>query len=79
VLKLDPVRRVFVEQMRYGKSYPSIPQWGAIENVLRDGFNGLWDQVERPGPYDPAMVGDRLGEMAKSIDDALRGTKRLPR
>jgi len=71
-LKLDPVRTVFVEQMRYGKSYPSIPQWGTIENLLRDGFNSLWDRVEQPGAYDEADVRRRLDELAKKIDAALR-------
>ena len=71
-LKLDPVRRVFVEQMRYGKSYPSIPQWGAIENMLRDGFNELWSVVQQPGPYDPATVRTRLNQMAKKIGATLR-------
>ena len=72
-LKLDPVRRVFVEQMHYGKSYPAIPQWGPIENLLRDGFNSLWDMVLQPGPYDPAAVRSRLDELAKQIDHILAG------
>ena len=59
--------------MHYGKSYPSIPQWGPIENLLRDGFNSLWDMVQQPGPYDPAAVRSRLDEMAKKIDRALAG------
>jgi multiple sugar transport system substrate-binding protein len=71
VLKLDPVRRVFVEQMQYGKSYPSIAQWGAIENILRDGFNDIWRMVEVPGPYDATAVRSQLDEMAKKIDNTF--------
>jgi multiple sugar transport system substrate-binding protein len=72
VFQLDPVRKVFVEQMRYGRAYPSISQWGAIENILCDGFEHLWKVALRPGPYDPTAVRNQLDEMSKSIDGALR-------
>jgi multiple sugar transport system substrate-binding protein len=71
VLQLDPVRKVFVEQMRYGRAYPSISQWGAIENILCDGFEHLWKVALRPGPYDPTAVRNQLDEMSKRIDGAL--------
>jgi multiple sugar transport system substrate-binding protein len=71
VLQLDPVRKVFVEQMRYGRAYPSISQWGAIENILRDGFDHLWKIALRPGPYNPTAVRNQLDDMSKSIDGAL--------
>ena len=72
LLKLDPVRAAFVEQMRYGKAYPSISQWGDIENILREGLNAVWDLAKKPGDYDKAVVRGELDTMAKRIDDVLR-------
>jgi multiple sugar transport system substrate-binding protein len=70
--KLDSTRGAFVEQMRYGKAYPSIAQWGDIENVLRGGLNAAWDIGIRPGPYDRAAVRRELEKMAKKIDEIVR-------
>lgn len=57
-----------VEQMRYGKAYPSISKWGDIENVLRDGLNTVWDIGRGPGSFDRAAVRNELTKMAKKID-----------
>jgi multiple sugar transport system substrate-binding protein len=72
VLQLDPVRTLFVKQMKYGKAYPSIPQWANIENILRDGLNEVWGIVQKPGPYDTVAVRNRIDGMAKKIDGTLR-------
>jgi multiple sugar transport system substrate-binding protein len=71
LLKLDPVRGAFVEQMPHGRAYPSIPQWGDIEIVLRDGLNAVWAIGKKPGSYDKAAVKRRLDEMAKKIDEIM--------
>jgi multiple sugar transport system substrate-binding protein len=72
LLKLDPIRGAFVEQMRYGRAYPSIVQWGDIEGILRDGLNEVWAIGKKPGPYDKAAVKGHLGQMAKKIAEILR-------
>jgi multiple sugar transport system substrate-binding protein len=72
LLKLDPTRGAFVDQMRFGRAYPSIPQWGEIENVLRGGLGAAWDLGIRPGPFAKAAVRAELTKMAKAIDDIVR-------
>lgn len=67
LLKLDPIRGVFVQQMQVGRAYPSIPQWGDIETVLRDGLNTVW-AFGRAARYDAPVVRTKLDEMAKKID-----------
>jgi multiple sugar transport system substrate-binding protein len=83
LLKLDPIRGVFVQQMQFGRAYPSIPQWGDIETVLRDGLNVVWAFGRAPR-YDGPVVRTKLDEMAKRIDVILhappdgRGTSSKP-
>ena len=72
LLKLDPIRGAFVEQMRYGKAYPSIPQWGEIENVLRAGLNAAWDIAIKGDKYDQAAVRAELTKIARKIDELIR-------
>ncbi len=71
LLKLHPVLATFVEEMRYGRAYPSIAQWGDIENVLHEGIEKVWLIAKKPGPYDKTGVGDELDKMAKKIDGIL--------
>jgi multiple sugar transport system substrate-binding protein len=71
LLKLDPVRGAFVEQMRYGKSYPSISQWGEIETILRDGLNVVWSIGKKPDIYDRAAIRKQLAQMAKAVDRVI--------
>jgi len=71
LLKLDPIRGAFVEQMQHGRAYPSILQWGDIEIILRDGLNAVWTIGKKPGRYDKAAVKRQLDEMAKRIDDIM--------
>jgi multiple sugar transport system substrate-binding protein len=72
LLKLDPIRGAFVEQMQHGRAYPSIPQWGDIEIVLRDGLNAVWAIGKKPGAYEKTAVKAQLDQMAKKIDAIMR-------
>ena len=72
LLKLDPIRSAFVEQMQHGRAYPSIVQWGDIELVLRDGLNAVWAIGKKPGRYDRAAVKSQLNQMAKKIDSIMQ-------
>ncbi len=74
LLKLDPVRGAFVAQMQHGRAYPSIPQWGDIEIVLRDGLNAVWAIGKKPGTYDKTAVKALLDQMAKKIDEIMHAT-----
>jgi multiple sugar transport system substrate-binding protein len=73
LLKLDPIRGAFVEQMQHGKAYPSIPQWGDIEIILRDGLNAVWAIGKKPGTYDKSAVKRQLDQMAQKIDEIMQG------
>jgi multiple sugar transport system substrate-binding protein len=71
LLKLDPIRGAFVSEMQHGRAYPSIPQWGDIEVILRDGLNAVWAIGKKPGSYDKAAVKGQLDQMAKKIDEIM--------
>jgi multiple sugar transport system substrate-binding protein len=73
LLKLDPIRGAFVEQMQHGRAYPSIPQWGDIEVILRDGLNAVWAIGKKPGTYDKPAVKRQLDQMAGKIDAIMHG------
>jgi multiple sugar transport system substrate-binding protein len=72
LLQLDPIRGAFVQQMQFGKAYPSIAVWGSIEEVLRDGLGAVWTIGRKPGPYDRAAVQAQLAKTARRIDEILR-------
>ena len=72
LLKLDPIRGAFVEQMQFGRAYPSILQWGDIEIVLRDGLNAVWAIGKKPGRYDRAAIKSQLDQMAKKVDSIMQ-------
>jgi multiple sugar transport system substrate-binding protein len=76
LLQLDPIRSAFVQQMRYGKAYPSIAEWGDIEIILRDGLNAVWATARKSGPYDHPAVLRQLDDMAKRIDAVMRPSPR---
>lgn len=44
-IKEHPMRRVFKEQMEYGKAYPAIPLWMPVKTCLDDAFKKIWDNV----------------------------------
>ena len=71
LLRMDPVRSVLVGQLQYGRAYPSIPQWVAIEHVLQDGLGIVWDIATRPGPYDKRVLRRELDRVARTIDAIL--------
>ena len=74
LLRLGPIRGAFVEEMRHGRAYPSIPQWGDIEVILHDGLNAVWAIGKKPGTYDQAAVKGQLDQMAKKIDKIMHAS-----
>jgi multiple sugar transport system substrate-binding protein len=73
LLRMDPVRSVLVGQLQYGRAYPAIPQWVAIEHVLQDGLGVVWDIATRPDPYDKRVLRIELDRLARTIDAILWG------
>ncbi|MCX7923070.1 MAG: extracellular solute-binding protein [Clostridia bacterium] len=41
----SPVLSVFKKQIEFAKSYPSIPAWGPVETIFKEGFTKVWDAV----------------------------------
>lgn len=79
LLRLDPIRRAFVAQMRHGRAYPSIAQWGDIEVVLRDRLSSLWAKATSQAPYDRGEARRQLQEAQRQIDLILQRRKRPTR
>lgn len=41
----DINRKVYVDAVKYGKTYPTIAAWGLLENVLMRRFGVMWDNL----------------------------------
>jgi len=68
----DPNFAAFIEATKYGKSYPSIPQWGPTESALVKYFGNIWDVVAGvSGTYNEASVQEQLNAAAKEVNAIL--------
>jgi multiple sugar transport system substrate-binding protein len=68
VLTQDSGYAAFAEAVKYGKSFPSIPQWGPTETALVNSFSGIWDIVaEKAGSYSKETVKKQLDAAAKEV------------
>lgn len=69
----DPNRAVFKEIAQYGRSYPAIPAWGPIENIMVKHIGTVWDDVAGVnGKFDPKMVKDEMNKAAEEVNGALK-------
>lgn len=70
----DRFYRVFLQSVKDGKTYPTLPAWVTIETGLVKGLGGLWDDVAaaRAGSLDPATVKNRLNAAAQQVDSILQ-------
>ncbi len=41
----NPLYKPFLEQLKTGKSYPSIAAWGGVETSIQKNFSLMWDDV----------------------------------
>ncbi len=41
----DPRRAVYIDAVKFGKTYPSVASWGLIEPILARRFGIMWDYV----------------------------------
>lgn len=68
----DPNMDQFVKASENSKSYPSIPQWGAIETVLVKHFGVVWDIVAGvKGKYSRDSVKAELDAAKQEVDSIL--------
>ena len=58
----------FAEALQYGRSYPSIREWGAIETSLVRHFGQMWDLVgNRTGGFSDEALQEMLNAAAREI------------
>lgn len=53
--------RTLLENVKYGRSYPNIPEWGKVEPALNKGLEKVWMLVQ--GVYGDFTEGDFLAEI----------------
>lgn len=71
-LGTDPNYAAFIEATNYGKSYPSLPQWGPTESALVKYFGNIWDIVAGvSGSYNEESVKEQLDAAAKEVNAIL--------
>lgn len=69
----DPAYNQFRKAAEYGRSYPPIPQWGAVEAVLNRHFGIIWDITAGvSGKYDQNSVRAELDTTAQEIVGVLK-------
>lgn len=68
-LTSDPGYKALVEATEYGKSYPSIPQWGPCETALVKYFGNIWDVVAGvSGTYSEEAIQKQLDDAANEVN-----------
>lgn len=71
-----PMRKVFKEQLQYGKAYPSIAAWAACEVEFQEGLSKVWDNVVgATGAYDYNKTKDIVKEVEAGVNNALEENK----
>ncbi|MBW5447335.1 extracellular solute-binding protein [Cohnella sp. CFH 77786] len=68
----DAVMKAFVESLPFGRTYPSIPQWGAIETTIVDYFGTIWDLVGSNVAFDRGTIRTILDQAASEVDHLLQ-------
>ena len=75
----DPIRAAFAQQIRFGRSYPTTPQWGSVEVLLEHRFGELWDAVLagslRSKPR--AALTERLAAISREVTEAVQSHRVL--
>ncbi|MBW5445231.1 extracellular solute-binding protein [Cohnella sp. CFH 77786] len=70
---LDSNMKAFAEATKYGKSYPSIPQWGPTETALQKHFANIWDIVAGvKGKYDKDSIQKEMDDAAAEVNSIIQ-------
>lgn len=65
---LDANMKAFTEAVKYGRTYPAIPQWGPTETALQKHFANVWDIVAGvKGTYSRESVKEELDSAAAEV------------
>lgn len=67
--------KVFKEQMKYAKAYPSIASWGPAENYFKEGLSKIWDNVMGlNGAYDYEDTKKAVDEVVEKVNSVIEET-----
>ncbi|MEN8906743.1 MAG: extracellular solute-binding protein [Clostridiales bacterium] len=69
VIKEDPMKSILKEQIKNGKSYPSIPEWGTIEAILTTELGQLWDITINE--YSEEKIEEKVKSISENVDKVL--------
>ncbi len=68
----DPKRGIFVEAVKYGRTYPCVSAWGPIEPIMMRHIGIIWDHAAGVyGDYTPAVVDKELKQAEKEVNIVL--------
>jgi multiple sugar transport system substrate-binding protein len=69
----DPFWQTAVAGLKSGRTFPTIPLWGLVEDRLTSELGNLWaDCLADPELNLDAAIGARLGPLARRLDALLR-------
>jgi ABC-type glycerol-3-phosphate transport system substrate-binding protein len=67
-----PYYRVLIDALPGGRSLPSIPLWGRVEENLTATFGNIWDQIlQNPGHPVEDVVVQHIETLAERLDRTL--------
>lgn len=67
----SPHISLFSEAVSVGRTYPAIPEWGAVETSLLGYFTELWVLTEDQSAYNRAAVKELLDRAVKEADSIV--------
>ncbi|MBC8059501.1 MAG: sugar ABC transporter substrate-binding protein [Clostridiaceae bacterium] len=69
----DPMLSVFKAQLKFGKSYPSVPGWAPSEGLFQKGLSNVWDNIMGVnGKYDVAKTKKELDATVNDVNAVLK-------
>ncbi|NRF71569.1 extracellular solute-binding protein [Aquincola sp. S2] len=75
-LTADPHYALFLDQVRNGRHYPSVPGWGPLESVYLKNLGQMFDIVGGVrGKYSPLAIKQAMDAAASEADQVLAETR----
>lgn len=72
----DPKRKIFIDAIKFGRTYPTISAWGPIEPILMRHIGIVWDNAAGVyGKYSPKVVDGQLDKTKKEVDTILKDSR----
>ncbi len=61
----------FATAVSYGRTFPSLPEWGAIETTLVNRFSAIWDLVVEESSYNEERIRAELDDAVEEVNSIL--------